>query len=105
MKVVNRMKADRVNLEHQTGDSEQLGAIAFAFLAGEPEYFSRFAAATGIDLADISELAGSRQFLSAVLEYLLGDEFLLLSFCEHNRLQPQQVQNAQMILAGDKGGY
>lgn len=100
MKVVNRMKGQRANSGQNTGQAESTGAAAFAFLAAEPEYFSRFADITGIDLTDLKQVAGSTDFLAGVLEYLLNDESLLLNFCENNNIQPEIVQKAQMILSG-----
>ena len=105
MKVVNRLKGRRPNIGHNFDHAESTGAAVFAFLAAEPEHFSRFADITGIDLSDIKETAGTKEFLAGVLEYLLSDESLLLNFCENNNIQPGSVQKAQMILSGNTQDY
>jgi len=100
LKVVNRLKTKPVKPGVDIDQSEGVAIAAFTFLAGEPEYFSRFAGVTGIDLSDIAEIAGSREFLTAVLEYMLSDESLLLAFCENNNQQPEIVNTAHMVLGG-----
>lgn len=105
MKVVNRLKAERINTGQNTDQAEQVGAAAFAYLANDTELFSRFATITGIELSDITELAGTKEFLGAVLEYFLSDESLLLSFCENSDFQPEFVERSQMILSGNKGEF
>lgn len=102
MKVVNRLKGERINSEQNRDQAEQVGAAAFAYLAADPELFSRFASVTGVDLSDITEVAGTPEFLGGVLEYFLNDESLLLSFCENSGSQPELVQQSHMILSGHR---
>lgn len=101
MKVVNRLKGLRTNTGQDKAEAESIGAVAFSFLASEPEYFSRFASITGVDLADMAEISGTKDFLGGVLEYLMSDESLLLSFCENAGIQPETVHKSQLILAGN----
>jgi len=105
MKVVNRMKVPRANSGLDPLEAEKTGVAAFGFLAAEPEYFSRFASTTGISLTDVAEAAGTPEFLSGVLEYLLGDESLLLSFCENNGFEPEFIRRAQMVLGKNADQY
>ena len=100
MKVVNRLKTKPIKFWLDIDQSESVAIAAFTFLAAEPEYFSRFAGVTGVDLGDIAEIAGSREFLTAVLTYMLSDESLLLAFCENNDQQPEIVNTAHMVLGG-----
>jgi len=100
VKVVNRLKTKPIKFGLDIDQSESVAIAAFTFLAAEPEYFSRFAGVTGVDLGDIAEIAGSREFLTAVLTYMLSDESLLLAFCENNDQQPEIVNTAHMVLGG-----
>lgn len=101
MKVVNRLKTPRSKQTLSTENAEKIAVSGFTFLTGEPEYFSKFISTTGVDLADIAEIAGEPVFLTAVLAYFLTDDSLLLSFCEHNNLPPEDVLKAHMVLGGD----
>ena len=101
MKVVNRLKTKRNESILNEKEAENLGLLAFGFIAGEPEYFSRFAGITGIDIADVAEIAGSKEFLTAVLNFLLSDQSLLLSFCQNNTIQPHEVDKSHQILCGN----
>ncbi|VAV90889.1 hypothetical protein MNBD_ALPHA08-2486 [hydrothermal vent metagenome] len=105
MKVVNRLKVPRTKSGLNFQEAETVGAAGFSFLASEPEYFSRFASITGIDLSDVAETAGTREFLGGVLEYLMNDESLLLSFCQNNNFQPASVRSAQLILSGNNSEH
>ncbi len=98
MNVVNRMKGYRANVGLNTAKAEKTAANAFSFLTSEPEYLSRFFDITGLNPAEISDVAEIPEFLTGVLDYLLNDESLLLSFCENNNLCPQDVQKAQLVL-------
>lgn len=103
MKVVNRLKSERPVQGNDLQNAEETAVSVFGFLAGEPEYFSRFASLTGIDLADIGDIASSRAFLTAVIDYVLADEPLLLAFCENHNCRPEAVVNAGYVLGGNHG--
>ncbi len=105
MKVVNRLKVARTKSGLSFQEAETVGAAAFSFLAGESEYLSRFASISGIDLADVAEIAGTREFLGGVLEYLMSDESLLLSFCQNNDFRPETIHSAQLILTENNNKY
>ena len=102
MTIVNRLKTKLIKTNPDLTQAESVAAEAFGFLAAEPEYFSRFSAVTGLDIGDIAEISGSRGFLAAVLEYVVGDESLLLSFCENHGYQPEVVGQSSLLLAGSQ---
>lgn len=89
-------RSARVNLE----DAEGIAAQGFAFLAAEPPRLMAFLAATGLELDDIRQSAGTREFLAAVLDYLLRDESQLLVFSAEASIPPEQVTMAAHILGG-----
>lgn len=80
----------------------ELAIVALGELASAPELASRFFSLTGLDPSDIRDGAGKPEFQAAVLEYILGDESLLLSLCAQHRWQPQEVAAASSILRGER---
>jgi hypothetical protein len=83
-------------------DAESLAVQALGFLADEPERLGRFLAVTGIGGNDIRAAAREPGFLTGVLEYLLGDEALLLSFSAEASIDPAEVARALAALGGQR---
>lgn len=80
--------------------AESLAIQALAFLAGEPESLGRFLAITGIGPEEIRVAAREPQFLAGVLEYLTGDEPLLVTFATQIGVDPAEVARAGAVLGG-----
>jgi hypothetical protein len=80
--------------------AEVLAIAALSFLAEEPERLSRFLALTGISPAEIRAVARDPGFLGAVLEHVMGDESLLLTFAAQANRDPGAVSAARTALAG-----
>ena len=80
--------------------AEKIAIDAFGFLAREPEYFASFATQTGIDPGDLASVAGTPEFMTAVLGFLLNDEAMLLTFCHNSDQQPENVNMAHLTLGG-----
>jgi len=97
--VVNRLKTFRRNTIRSAQDGENLAVSAFTFLAGEQEYFSKFAEMSGIDFNDIAEMANSTDFLASVLSFLLSDDSMLLAFCQSADCVPEDAIRAQHYLS------
>ena len=81
--------------------AEALAAEAFAFLASDPARLVPFLEMSGLDIADVRQRAGSREFLTFVLDHLVRDESLLLVFASEAGRKPEQVVLAAHVLAGD----
>jgi Protein of unknown function (DUF3572) len=79
-------------------DAEMLAIEALGFLAEEPERLSRFLALTGIEPASLRQAASEPHFLGSVLDYLLNDEALLLTFAANRRHKPESLQAARQRL-------
>ena len=83
-----------------TGDAaERLAIDALTFLAGEPEAFGRFLALTGMEPESLRSAAADPEFLRGVLDYLVGDEPLLLLYAAHAGIPADRVVMAQAALA------
>ncbi|WP_235860503.1 DUF3572 domain-containing protein [Roseibium suaedae] len=65
----------------------------------------RFLAVSGIGPESIREAAQEPGFLAGVLEFFMGDEALLLSYCENAGLRPTMMAAARFALAGDPADY
>jgi hypothetical protein len=80
--------------------AENMAVQALAYLAGEPEQLARFLALSGIGPDTIRSAAGDPQFLAGVLDYVAGEEKLLVAFADHIQMAPEAVLRAQAALAG-----
>jgi hypothetical protein len=76
------------------GAAESVAIQALAFLAEDPSRLSRFLAVTGLGPDQIRATANDPQFLAGVLEYLTGDEPLLLEFAQHIDTRPDEIVRA-----------
>jgi Protein of unknown function (DUF3572) len=85
-------------------NAEILALECLGWLAGEEEAIQRFLSQSGIDSATLREAAGSPGLGAAVLDFLLGNEDLLLAFCESAAISPKAVHQARHRLAGDEMG-
>jgi len=82
-------------------DAELVAVNALGFLADRPEDLGRFLALSGIDPADLRGLAGDPDFLGGILDFLLGDESLLLAYSADAELPPETIALARRQL--DRG--
>lgn len=86
-------------------DAEAIALRALAFLAEEPKRLGRFLALSGYQPAELAEAATTGAVQAAVLDYLLGDESLLLVFASSAGLRPEAVPSARALLDGPSGGW
>lgn len=86
--------------------AEVLAIQALGFIAQDEERLGRFLAITGMGPAEIRDAARDRHFLAGVLDYLVGDEELLVAFASHANVDPTTIAIAQQALAEaeDNGG-
>lgn len=88
-----------------SGEEAQYLAIqALGFLGEEPERLERFMALTGITVDTLKREAGSRPMLVAVLQHLLGDESLLLTFAANSGADPASIARAHQELENGRDG-
>lgn len=85
--------------------AQEIATNALIHLSQDPELVGRFLAVSGIGPESIREAAGEPGFLAGVLEFLMGDEALLLTFCENQRLRPTMIAAARFVLAGDPADH
>lgn len=95
------MSPKRPHISHE--DAETLAIEAFGFLASDESRLIPFLKATGLDLPTIRKAAGTVEFLTGVLDFLMSDESLLLVFAAHRRLDPNLIALARQTLAPKSG--
>ena len=85
-------------------NAEILALEGLEWLAGEPEAISRFMVQSGIDPATLRDAADSPGMGVAVLDFLLGNEDLLLRFCEGAAIAPKALHLARHCLTQNEMG-
>ena len=85
---------DRVTPER----AEILALEALAWLAGRPEDIGRFLNVSGLETVDLRRAAGHPELLGSLLDFLLGNEPLLLDFCQDTSVTAKAVHMARYQL-------
>lgn len=78
----------------------ELGQTALIWLSNEPEALGAFLGASGIAPDEVRLRAAEPEFLGFVLDFLLGDEPMLLAFCRDTGVAPTWPASARAILPG-----
>lgn len=94
---------DRLTAE----DAEAIAIEALSFLAADADHLGRFLVASGLGPQNLREAAADTGFLVGVLEFLMGDEAILLAFSEASRTRPTMIAAARYALStaiGDRDG-
>ncbi len=79
-------------------EAETLAIRGLTFLGTDPQRLSRFFALTGSQPGELRVLAADAAFLSAVIEYFLADESLLLVAASDLGVAPEAFATAHEIL-------
>ncbi len=95
----------RVKTKHSSEWAEALALQALAFIAADPEALERFLALTGLGPDQLRSSLTEPAFLIALLDYVLSDEPLLLSFAANIQTRPEDIDKARQILVGPEAGY
>ncbi len=80
--------------------AETIAIAALAFLAQEPSRLGQFLANTGMGPDALKASARTPETLAAVLNFLMQDESLLLTFTSEVHLAPEAIAPAYALLAG-----
>jgi hypothetical protein len=81
--------------------AEVLALEGLGWLAGQEDGIQRFLTQSGIDAETLRDAAGSTGMNVAMLDFLLGNEDLLLPFCESLSIAPKDVHMARHVLGGE----
>jgi len=91
---MQRPKPDKFD----SAGAEDLAVAALSYVAADPVLLPRFLALTGIEPAQIREVAGQPGFLAGVLQFLLAHEPTLMGFCNTQGVKPEHVSAALRAL-------
>ncbi len=94
------MMPPRDNAEGLRENAEGIGLAALVFMTEDGDRLGRFLNETGLSPGDLKASAGTPEGLAAVLDYLLGDESLLMVFAAGAGIEPAAVAPAREVLAG-----
>jgi len=78
--------------------AEEIVAKALSYLVHDPQIFSRFLELSGLKPEQIRSQINDRTFQTAILEFLLSDESLLLAFCSNCAVDPALIQPAHQAV-------
>jgi hypothetical protein len=78
--------------------AEMLAIGALAFIAEQPDQLAAFLAATGLTAEGIRDAAQQPGFFAGVLEHMLADEKLLVTFADSAGIDPGEVARARNAL-------
>lgn len=81
-------------------DAETIALNVLGFLAESPQAMERLTIQSGLDLSTIRKRTADRDFLAAVVDFLMSNEELLVDFCQTRRMDPKDVQLAAHQLGG-----
>ena len=84
-------------------DAEEIAVRTLSFLANDPERLSRFMALSGMGVEEIRNNATAPFFQQALLDHLMSDEALLLTFCGNENIDPQLIAPAHQLLSLPEG--
>jgi hypothetical protein len=76
-----------------------LAVSALAFIASDADRLSRFLDITGLGPHNLRSAAADPAFLKSVLDYLVGDEPLLVAFATDAGLKSELVARAHHALS------
>lgn len=81
-------------------DAGTVGLLALGFLAAEEDRLDRFLALSGLDLGALKARIEDPALYGGLLDYLLGDEPLLLAFATEQNLKPEWIVALRRELPG-----
>ena len=88
-----------VNKSLRNTKNQDLGAEisiqALSFLAANEQILGQFVEQTGFSFDHIRSDAHTTEFQIALLEFLLSDESVLLTFCSNTSIDPASIQPAR----------
>ncbi len=69
------------------------------YIAGDTEELSRFVSLTGIAPNEFRAMATTPGFMTAILDYFLGNEPTLLAFAARADIDPASIKTARFALS------
>lgn len=83
-----------------TQEAETIALQALAFLAQEDNLLSQFLTNTGLNPQDLKDHFHEPELLAGVLDTILADDSVLITFCNTVSLSPETLVRARRALPG-----
>ncbi len=80
--------------------AETIALQALVHLTQSPDDLGRFLASSGLGPTELKARAHEPELLSAVLDFMLTNEALLVTFCEADSMRAKDVHLARHLLGG-----
>ena len=80
--------------------AQSIAILALSYLTRDPDRLDRFTGWTGLAIDDLAQAVANPDMLGGVLDYLLGDEKLLLEFAEDAAIAAEEPAQARQALPG-----
>ena len=84
-----------------TENAEILALQGLGWLAGDEDGLQRFLNLSGLDAGVLRAQAGTSDMNIAILDFLLGQEDLLVRFCETAAISPKELHLARHRRGGE----
>ena len=104
--MANRTMRDSLksNQSASVDAARSLAVGVLAFIAADSDRLNRFLNLTGLGPDNLRTAAADPAFLGSVLDYLVADEQLLVTFAGDAGLKPEAVARAHAVLCGPAEG-
>jgi hypothetical protein len=79
-------------------EGEVLAVAALEYIAAEPDRLSRFLDISGLGPQTLRKAAAEPRFLLSVLDYVIGDEPLLIGLAAARRTDPERIVAARAAM-------
>ena len=99
------MGTDKKRAALTKANRTEMVASLLVFLSGREEDLQRFFALSGVDPDDLRARIFDDAFQAGVFDYVLGNEPLLLAFCEENGHLPNDVVRLAQDETQDHGDW
>lgn len=85
--------------------AETIALQALAFIAKDDELLAQFLSLSGFAPQELKSRFRDPDFLGGVLDMILGDDTVLLAFCNTVSLSPDTLVRARRMLPGGQNTY
>jgi hypothetical protein len=73
---------------------QQLADMCLQYLAHNPEQLAEFMVQSGIHPTELRQLIKTHDFAHGLIDYVVGNEALLLAIAEGNAIKPEAISRA-----------
>ena len=81
-------------------NANEVALDAIAFLLADEDRLLQFLSFTGADPGQLRERLNDKEFHASILDYLLQNELLLISFASEIQVTPETISRARIAIAG-----